>query len=69
MPNIRITKEVRAIVRSHAEYDWKETGIQLPNGDWEVPISDKTLKKLIQKQLFGESINDCILRLFYGRVS
>ena len=67
MPIIRITDEVYALVRKNAKYDWVETGTRLPNGQWDIPISDRTLKGLTVHLLFGESMNDCILRLFSAR--
>lgn len=67
MPLIHITSEVHDLVRKHSKYDFVETGTRLPNGDWNIPMSASTIEKL--HRLPGESINDCILRLFAGKPS
>jgi hypothetical protein len=38
MPIINITNEVALAIRAAAEFPFRETGTQRPDGSWDVPI-------------------------------
>ncbi|MGH6740490.1 MAG: hypothetical protein ACREDY_15950 [Bradyrhizobium sp.] len=61
MPNIEITEECRALIA--AEFPVEETGLRLPNGNWQVPVDMKTWTWLHKVRLHRESISDCIIRV------
>ena len=61
MPDIEITDECRALIA--AEFTLEESGRQLPNGNWQLPVDAETLRRLQKVRLHGESVSDCIIRI------
>jgi hypothetical protein len=64
MPTITISSRAHdAIRRSSTTASFNETGVQLPNGDWRVPLTSDTIDRLRQVQHAGETISDTIERI------
>lgn len=63
MPVINVTNEVMQLIRSMATLEWRQTGVQRPDGSWDVPLSDDTAKYIEHNRQDGETFSDAILRL------
>jgi hypothetical protein len=61
MPDIEISEECRALIA--VEFEMAEPARRLPNGNWQIPIDEKTWQRLQKLRLDGESISDCIIRV------
>lgn len=70
MPNkVRITNECMSTIRAAKRdgADFKQTGTQQPNGDWDVEIEEETFERILGLCTGGESVSDAILLAFAKR--
>lgn len=60
---IVISDAAHSAILSVAEHPFRETGKQLPDSMWEVPLEDYFAVRLEQEAFPGESPSDVIIRL------
>lgn len=73
MPKIRVTNECMCAIRGAATAPggFKQTGNQLPNGDWELEVLDATYDRILKICTGGKTVSDAImlaLSITQGRV-
>jgi hypothetical protein len=63
MPKIVITAEANAAIESVSDVPLADSGRQLPNGDWELDLSDEAAERLASIRSSQETDSDLIIRL------
>ena len=58
-----ITNEAYNMIRKLATNDLVHTGVQQPNGDWMISVSEHVLNSVFLIMLDGETLSDAIIRL------
>jgi hypothetical protein len=61
MREIEVTDECRDLIAAECPSD--ETGQRLPNGKWQIPVTEETWQRLQKTRRRGETISDCIIRI------
>lgn len=74
MPTVIISSRAHdAILRASKTPTFHEEGVQLPSGDWSVPLSSEVVDRLHAARHAGESLSDTIERVIVfgtgGRLS
>ena len=62
MTKVEITQRARDLVRSRAEHDFHDNAVKLPNGMWQVDLSQDVLGALYRMKVDGETLSDTIER-------
>lgn len=64
MKTIHVSDECARAIRAAAfGNSFKQTGVQRPDGTWDIPVSDDTHERILAHCLPGETESDCIVRI------
>lgn len=65
MKLVNITAEAQAAVRSASDAPggFRETATRLPDGTYDVPLSDEVFERVTAAQFQGESFSDALVRI------
>lgn len=66
MPVIRVTDECMKAIRGNADTarGFRETGVQLPDGDWTFNVDDETYSRILELCSGGNTVSDALLLAF-----
>ena len=62
MPDVTISADAHAAIRSMAELPFRDTARRNPNGTYTVPLSADVIARLLARRYPGETISDTIIR-------
>ena len=62
----QISNRTMQLLRANALGGFKQTGTQLPNDWWIVPIADDIAERLSETRFEGESSDDLLQRILAG---
>lgn len=67
MPDVIITNECHQLIRSRSVGGFRNTGQQMVDGTWMIPLERSTLEAVMSYRLDGETISDTIIRVLSGK--
>jgi len=62
---VNISNRAMTLIRASLlqGHTFNQTGVQQPDGTWDVPLSEEVIDELTEQQLEGEHIKDTIERI------